>query len=121
MPTETFKSVAARDYYACGLRTDGVIFCWGSFMSTRTAHTVATRATGIFGIPPIKAQAVTTSDRHSCGLRTDNTITCWGWNRWGQSNPPTGTFKTVAAGGGYSCGLRTDNTIECWGRQLPTL
>ena len=42
-------------------------------------------------------------------------IACWGRNVGGKADAPSGTFKTVSAGGGHSCGLRTDDTITCWG------
>ena len=114
VPTGTFKAVTAGNQHTCGLRTDGVIFCWGR-LELRTVHTVATRAAGITEAPPIKAKAVSAGGLHTCGLRTDDTITCWGHNQYGQSNQPTGTFKTVTTSVSHSCGLRTDNTIVCWG------
>ena len=33
----------------------------------------------------------------------------------GRPNAPTGSFKSVSAGGVHSCGIRSDNTVLCWG------
>ncbi len=46
----------------------------------------------------------------------DDLIECWGNNTFGQSTPPTGTFKQVSAGAIFTCGLRAiPGKIECWG------
>ena len=38
-----------------------------------------------------------------------------GDNRYGQSDPPSGTFKSLTTGSWHSCGLRNDGSITCWG------
>ena len=43
---------------------------------------------------------------------------CWGGNTWGQSTPPAGTFKQVAAGYLHTCAIRADDSLTCWGYNL---
>jgi alpha-tubulin suppressor-like RCC1 family protein len=64
---------------------------------------------------PASSSWLAAGDRHNCALRPDGTIACWGQNYFGQSTPPTGTFKQVTAGRWFSCALRTDGTPQCWG------
>ena len=52
---------------------------------------------------------------HTCAVYTDDTIACWGANNDGQTDTPSGTFKTVSAGRWHSCAIGTDDTITCWG------
>ncbi len=59
--------------------------------------------------------AVSAGANHTCGIRTDGTVACWGDNRWGQANPPGGTFTTVSASFGHTCGIRTNGRVACWG------
>jgi len=101
--TDTFRAVSASDAYACGLRTDGTITCWGLDSLGQTSA-----PSGTF-------TAIDTSDGRACGLRTDGTVTCWGaYYEIGEAHAPTGTFTALAVRQLDSCGLRTDGTIACW-------
>jgi hypothetical protein len=100
----TFSQVAAGDMFACGVRTDGTLACWG--MSTRTFN--ATPPTGTFS-------QVSAGATHACGLRTDGTVVCWGDDTYGQCDAPTTTFSQVTAGSNHTCGLGTDGAVACWG------
>jgi len=51
-------------------------------------------------------------------IKTDGGIVCWGGNTWGQSTPPPGVFKQVAAGYLHTCAIRVDDTLTCWGYNL---
>ena len=100
-----YTAVSSGHSFACGLRTDGTITCWGSSHSGRTDPPAGTFS------------AVSVGTMHSCGIRTDGTVTCWGDNRHDQIDAPAGQFSTISAGGGHSCGIRTDGTVACWGSQ----
>ena len=73
--------------------------------------------------PSISIETTTTSTvptlelgfDHACVLY-DSTIECWGDNNYGQSTPPSGTFKDLAVGNYHSCAINTNDEIECWGR-----
>ena len=138
--TRAFKAVDAGVGYACAIRADDTITCWGNdasgetdppsgtykAVSTGLAHTCAIRTDdtiacwglnnlGQTDAPQGSFKAVRAGLAHTCGLRADDTITCWGNNLNGQTVTPQGTFSAVSAGGWHSCGLRTDGTITCWG------
>ena len=52
----------------------------------------------------------------TCAIRSDDSVTCWGDNRYGQADPPDGTFDTIhVSDRHYACGIRTDGTAVCWG------
>ena len=97
-----FSRVAVSANHACGLRTDGIVTCWGADWSGRTTP------------PDARFSSISAGDAHNCGVRTDGTIACWGVNWTGQP-PPDGQFSDVAAGGRHTCGVRADGTITCWG------
>ena len=99
----SFSAVSSSGGFACGLRTDATVTCWG-----HNSFGQAEAPTGTFA-------AISTGSFHACGLRPDATITCWGRNNEGQADAPTGTFNAVAPGYVHSCGLRTNGTITCWG------
>ncbi len=105
---DAFTAVSAGSSHACGLRTDGIVECWGD---NRHGKTHA---------PLGRFAAVSAGGNHTCGLRTDGTIKCWGradnnGEHPGRTDAPKGEFSAVSAGWQHSCGLRADGTIECWG------
>ncbi len=53
---------------------------------------------------------------HNCVINNNQNILCWGKNNDGESNPPTGTFKSVSAGLFHTCAIDTNDSIQCWGR-----
>ena len=107
-PGGSFEAVTAGSAHSCGLRSDDTITCWGlNQRGQRDAPGGSLKAVTVRGVTAFGA--VTSV----CGLRSDDTITCWGNNK---HHPPSGTFKTVAAGVRHSCALRSDNTLQCWGR-----
>ena len=96
-------SVSAGTFYACGVRGNGTVACWG-----KNSAGQATPPDGTF-------VSVSASYTHTCGLRTDGSVACWGDNTYGQSSPPSDTFVSVDTGERESCGVKTDGTAACWG------
>jgi hypothetical protein len=92
--------------YACGIKTDQTLVCWGS-----NAYGKASPPTGTFTQIDLDAN-------NGCGLRTDGTLACWGQNAYGSLNVPSGTFVMVDAGHQYGCALGIDDKIVCWGRNF---
>src|SRR5580700_6645730 len=101
-PSEMFKAVSAGFGFACGIRTNDTVVCWGP----DSEHSPPS---GTF-------KTVSAGAYNTCAIRVDNTIACWGDNSVAESSPPSGTFKAVRAGGSpFACGIRTDDTVACWG------
>jgi hypothetical protein len=94
--------------FACGVRTDGTLDCWGN-----------RRRLDIMPIPTGTFQSVSAGLTHACGLRTDGTVACWGSVYPLGFAPfdlsPQGTFRDVDAGWDVSCAIRTDGELACWG------
>ena len=122
----TYLDIAMGRDFACGLRTDQTIDCWGD-------GAYGFRDYGKTDPPEGTFTKIELSYDTGCGLRTDQTLACWGRADWGDwSELPTGTFTDVVLPGpeshfgvrsefiyGSGCGLRTDKTIACWGYYQP--
>ena len=95
--------------YACGLRSDGTLDCWG--MGAYSTEDKFTRF-------DLASQLSV-----GCGVRTDRTVVCWpdadGFPWPSGTVPPAGEYSDVAVTwanhGTFACGLRTDQTLACWG------
>ena len=135
-----FNSVSAGGLHSCGVRTDGVVACWGDGywgqtyapsgqlqqVSTGASHTCAistNRAVACWGnnhrnqtdAPAGEFLTVSAGGSHTCAISTNRAVACWGNNHRNQTDAPAGEFLTVSAGYEHSCGLRADDTITCWG------
>ena len=108
MPYSGGAFALPRDNYACGVRADGTVACWG----------------GGYGALPLAVSerppegdliSVSVGNTHSCGVRTDGSVACWGWDHLGQSSPPEGEFVSVSAGEYHTCGIKADASVACWG------
>jgi hypothetical protein len=102
-PEDNGVTLSAATYYACAIRTDGTVACWGSSGSGG-----ATPPEGTF-------RSLSTGGGYSCGVKTDGSVACWGYNASTTGAPPAGSFRSVSADNGAACGVRTDGAIECWG------
>ena len=101
-----YTQISGGSSYACGLRIDGTIYCWGESGSGQNN----TSPSGTFS-------SVSAGYNFTCGLETDSTVACWGAleDNYGQATPPSGTFSSVSAGFDFTCGVKTDGTVACWG------
>lgn len=102
---EVLHRVSAGDTFACAIRADDTLTCWGKPFFT-----------GIATPPAGKFRDVSVSATVACGVKADGTAVCWG----GNVVAPGGTFRHVAAGQNDACGLRTDDTVVCWS-QSPSI
>ena len=92
--------------YACGLRSDSTMTCWG--YTTGSSY-------GAYDAPSGTFTAISAGAWHACGLRSDGTATCWGQNHHGQADAPSGTFTAVAVSPFASFGLGSNGTVTRWG------
>ena len=134
-PGAPWAHIAAGEYYICGIRTDGTLWCWGSNDSGQLGigsntgqdqpRQITTPAAGGWA-------SVTAGSYHTCATRTDGTLWCWGNNDSGQlgigsesetgqdlpqqvTTPAPGGWTSVTAGGFHTCATRTGGTLWCWG------
>ena len=107
------------NFFTCGLRTDGVVYCSGSSWG---------------GIPtPVEGsvtfRSLAVGYWHGCGLDALGAAYCWGINDWGQfgtgtagessrtAMPVSGghVFARIYAFDWTTCGVTTAGETMCWG------
>ncbi len=130
---------------ACGVQTDGAVFCWSRHSSAKppvpdgTFTQVAQGLGNVCGVttlgeircvaeaesnvlaPPeghYRAIAIAPDASLACGLRVDGTVACWGNSQDSPGIlPPRGAFTSISAGTSTFCGTRQDGSIDCWPRE----
>ena len=138
-----FKAIAGGTLHACGVATNGELYCWGmsdwgvlgigpSIGDHRTPERVVTDR---------RYTAVSLGATHSCALDLDGALACWGLNDTGQlaatthgkcivgSGPdyipctlapiaaaPRHYFHTLTAGEQHTCAVGFDGAAFCWGK-----
>lgn len=108
---DTFVQLAAGSWQNCGVRTDGSIACWGFGYNGAPTYTAPAGSDFV----QVSLGRYVGEGRHACALRSNGQIVCWQDDDYGETEPPSGTFKQVSAGHGHTCGLRTDDKVVCWG------
>jgi alpha-tubulin suppressor-like RCC1 family protein len=123
-----FTSVSAGELFACGLKSNGTVWCWGNNIngqlgdggSAASAHPVQVSAVS-------GATAIAAGAKHACAL-TASGLYCWGNGADGRlgSSQAGGAVAPVAvaisnvtrisAGYAHSCALDSSNQLWCWGR-----
>ncbi|HEX8210995.1 MAG TPA: hypothetical protein VF584_12545 [Longimicrobium sp.] len=140
----SFRTLDVSGAHACGIATDGRVYCWGSdqagALGTAAVPDRCTPNNSPCSFTPVLAtnrtdfQRIHTSSGFSCGLTAAGDAHCWGANFVGQlgdsvSNPfGTGgsrrealrvsgghRFTKIALGGDHACGLTSEGKIFCWG------
>ena len=105
-----FVSVAVGDTdFACGLRVDGSVRCWGSTLAGFSPE-------GGFSALGAGARVV-------CGIRVDEGyegIECWGPGIEQAAPPPPGRYVGVGVGEVEVCGIHAGGRLECWDRRGET-
>lgn len=128
--------VAVGHHFACALRMDGAVLCWGSNQDGQlgdgSAPGVSARRTFAAVTMVTGAVEVVAGHRHACARRTDGAVHCWGSNSTGQLGDGTttggstpravtglaGVAQLAAEGDGFSattCARMADGTARCWG------
>lgn len=130
--TVVSRPVIAGAGFACGLKLDSTVACWGynskgqlgdGTTETRNTPVAVLGLNGVIGLGAGRS--------HACALKQDGTVACWGDNNYGQlgnasftAHPtPTavaGLSGVIALTGGefHSCALKDDGTVVCWGHDL---
>ena len=104
-PEGEFVTVSVELEYACGVKVDGTVACWGEDRFD----------SGLLTPPDGEFVTVSVGSHSACGVKVDGTVACWGGKA---SAAPEGEFVSVSAGysGGhsYTCGVKADGTVACW-------
>lgn len=102
---DTFTAIASGDWYACAIRADGTVECWGGDDCGETHPPDGETFT-----------EVAAGYNFACGLHPDGGVSCWGADPDAPVHSPSGgSFTDITAGYGHACGVLEDGTIECWG------
>jgi hypothetical protein len=75
-PAGAFVELALAKTFACGVRADRTIACWGDPTDGRTSP------------PSGSFIAIAVGDAHACAIDTAGAATCWGADNVGQATPP---------------------------------
>lgn len=103
-PAEELSALSVGGTFACGLRLDGTLTCWGKGNAGELAAPSGT-------FVDTKANAVS-----ACARRSDGTLACWGsFGEGKEPVPAAGAFVDFCVGDTFGCGLRPDRTVACWG------
>lgn len=121
--------VSAAEYaHACGIRTDGSMWCWGgNSVGQLGVGDTEPRVGQVRVNPDVTYLSVSVGAIHSCAIRGDQWMECWGQNQDGSLGVGDGedrvsptvvatvTWASVSAGMNFTCGLRTEGSLWCWG------
>ena len=105
-PVERYQAMSSGSGFACGLREDGTIKCWGA----NSAH----GEKGLTRSPGGLYKAISAGYYGSCAIRTNGRLNCWGRVDGGE---PRGRFVAVEMGEFSACAIREDRRLHCWGRE----
>ncbi len=131
--------------YACGIRANGMAYCWGE-NGLRTlgngTTTDSTRPVAVHDLDGAATAPTSWSDwiyisagmAHTCGIRANGAAYCWGANDVGQLGTGNTTnaarpvqvrdtadagywydWVSITAGSNQSCGTRVNGEAYCWG------
>ncbi len=119
-------AVSAGGTFACALRGDRTVTCWGSGLLGDGRTSIARTGVDVLGLSDVTMLSV--GERHACVAIADNSVACWGRNGRGQigngtredapiTDIATGLddFIAVSAGDAHSCGRRVNDEVACWG------
>jgi alpha-tubulin suppressor-like RCC1 family protein len=130
IPKVQVTAMSAGGDFACAVRIDGTIMCWGFQGSGgRLGDGTPTSQSAPVLVKDINdAKAVAVGDEHACAVRGTGNVWCWGHNDSRQLGD--GTQKNavtpvqvvaltdatqLALGGGFSCALQKSGAVSCWG------
>ena len=109
-PSEEYHGLDIFAEYACALRVDDSIRCWGW-----------SNEVDVSAAPVGSFVQVSTGSLHACALDIDGRVTCWGDNTFHQLDVPDevqGRVISVAVAGYATCAVTavdTKDDVVCWG------
>jgi alpha-tubulin suppressor-like RCC1 family protein len=124
------RAIASHSAYACALRGNGTVACWGSNGNGQLGDGTTNRSA--LPVPVIgvaNATQIAVGNGHSCARIADGTLRCWGRNDHGQVGDGTTTTPRLAAatvpgldgvvavatGNSHTCVMTDGGSVRCWG------
>lgn len=101
--TGPWRQVSVGSQFACGIRSDQTVLCWGDDFYNQ------------LDVPMQTFSSVVSDIVSSCGILTDGSVSCWGDLEYPYPLPG-GFFRRLDGYWGAYCGIRDDGAIECWGQ-----
>ncbi len=100
-PPVLATAIAQGNDFACALRVDGTVTCWGANGGEgRLGDTTdLSSSTPTLVKDVADAVALAAGDAHACVVRKSGAVSCWGYNASGQLGDGTSTSARFRAGG----------------------
>jgi alpha-tubulin suppressor-like RCC1 family protein len=128
---ENAADVAAGNWFACAVQSDGTAWCWGYNgygqlgNGTRNGSRTPVQVAGIADARSISARGVFTNETtgRACAVLKDETVWCWGYSVQNTpvNVPGIANARAVSVDGLYrTCAVLEDGTIKCWINSTPT-
>jgi len=116
--------IAASSQATCGVRSDGVLLCWGrAAYPPYSSYSTPTQIDSATDWAKVRMSA-----DHACALKAGGALYCWGTNSEGQLGEGTLTsagspqrvgtatdWVDVAVGASFSCAAKSSGVVYCWG------
>ena len=126
-----WKNVSLWGDFACGIRSDDSLLCWGN----NDEGELGNNGSAATQVAPVAVNgggswaSLSMGYYHGCGIRPGGALYCWGLNTSRQIGDGTsdalklvptavangGVWSQISAGWQHSCGLKNDQTLWCWG------
>jgi alpha-tubulin suppressor-like RCC1 family protein len=120
----SWLDVDASAQATCGVRSDGVLLCWGrAGYPPYSSYSMPTQIDSATDWAKVRQSA-----DHACALKTGGALYCWGSNNEGQLGDGTLTsagspqrvgtatdWVAVAVGASFSCAAKASGAVYCWG------
>lgn len=123
-----FESLSVGYGHACGISTEGDLYCWGSNEKGQlgTGNTLSSSTPVSVASDNGPWTQVSVGETHTCAINDAEEGWCWGDNEFNQVivsdndveiNPTLveGEWKSISAGNGFTLGIETDGTGYGWG------
>jgi alpha-tubulin suppressor-like RCC1 family protein len=125
--SSSYTSIDSESQFACGLRSDGMVECWGSneYGQLGTGDDVyRQQPTAVVGLTDVVRIAL--GSWTACAVRADKSLWCWGSNAGGQlgdgttidewtpQKVPLDDVEEVALSG-HVCARTSLGHVFCWG------
>jgi hypothetical protein len=98
-------AIAVADWFACALRDDGAVKCWG-----RSAPQIDLRGGSV-------AREIAAAGQNVCAILDDGSVRCWGASNPAGSSVVLGVGRTAihlaVAKSGLVCALLDDQSVRC--------